>query len=406
MVHVITPIISTAAGIAAAYGAGTANCVGGGAMGLVARPRLERAAHEVAKYKILKNDIQQYRQERQARPTSGDPFHDTVDKIKIATEDCFESALISRQVKHAESSYRVDKANQASFYAQSVMGGAQVAVATSSIGHATFAVTMAAIGFSFISAIFYLGASIYGFAIAQKQLSENRQRQQDVLQAIGSSQAKNNTDYEECVSTGPDSDILVQNEIDIDTAQVEGLKNTLEALKTEEAFLVQQRNTQAINIVAALMSLVAVCLFTAGTQGIGPAIYYVLLAGSILLPLIAMGYSHCSMNETKYMKALQDQLDRSAWKPVKIDENTTPESLLELIIPMLNLEVTDPEARKEVKKLLDTLISLLESPVGQEQTKKLHELFEYLQTLHDRLTKEDLYCRLKIAGMTPADLAS
>jgi hypothetical protein len=289
------------------------------------------------------------------------------------------------------------------------MGSAQVAVATSSIGHATFAVTMAAIGLSFISAIFYLGASIYGFAIAQKQLSENRQRQQAVLQAITSIQVKTNKAYEERVSIDTDSSwVLVREEIDIDSAQVETLKNTLETLKTEEAFLVQQRNFQAINAVAALLSLVAVCLFTAGTQGLGPIIYYVLLAASIVLPLIAMGYSHYSMNETKYMKALQDQLDRFplAWAAVKIDKNTTPESLLDLIIPMLNLEITDPATRKKVKELLENFIDRLSLSNAEEQKKKLHELFTYLTTLQDRLIKEDLYCRLKIAGMTLDDLAS
>lgn len=422
MVNAVAPIISTAVGIAATYGAGVVNVAAGVGLAAVARPSIQRAAKELAMYKTLKNQIHPIKQEPEATAEEHGAIllddiavkeeppkpkvEDSVDKIKSVTDECFRSAVISKQFNQVQGTYRVAQANQASLYAQAALGVSQVAVATSSIGNATLAVTNVAIGFSFLSAIFYLGASIYGFASAYKQLSENKQRQKDVLKAIESIQAITGKTYDKSISVDPDSDMIVQSEVDVDTAMVEQLNKTLVSLQTENALLVQQCVAQAINAFAALLSIVAISLFTAGTNGTAPLIYYTFLIASIVLPFIAMGYSQCSMNETKYMKALQEQLDkfRLAWNAVEIDKNTITQPILELTCTMLNLEITDPTARKKIRELFQTFINDIEKLTPEKQIEKLKELFKYLTKLQDELMQQDLDSRLRMTGMKRSDI--
>ena len=412
MAQIIVPTITA---LAVTYGAGATNTLLGGGLGFFLGRRVQRIDKEIAKLKEIQASEKRFKKAREkekeelikasekplgrSRVLSDkadpkvpkQPVQTTADKIKIITEDRFSSSLVSKQLTQLEKTRRIDKANQGSCYAQMAMGAGQIAVATSSIGHVAGIVAKAVIGFSLLSSLLYLGASAYGFARAIAQLSDNRKKQEVINRAI-----------EQIEYLKTESPREKQTFNSVKEAELALLQHSLKALKAEEGLLIQQRNSQLINIIAALLSLAAMALFTVGPQGI---VYYALLAGSILLPLIALGYSAYSMNEKKYMAELHHLLQNAPSmlqfpqdKEIGKDTLALVEHLLEKIV---SLEVTDPSAREELRTLFQDLKTETNAEI---RLKSLKELYAYLMKLQERSNKVDLEFRLKIEGMSMEEL--
>lgn len=408
----VQAIVPTATALATTYGAGIANVgMGGLFSGLLGR-RVQRIDKEIAKYKecqrinkelqkisnTIKIDKESEERseilfeadalssESDPKASEAKPLHETANKIKEICEDHFTDALITKQIKQLNSARKIDRANQGSSLAQLVMGAGQIAVATSSIGHVAAIVSKAVIGFSFLSSLLYLGASIYGCATAMSELSENRQKQEEIKAVLEQLKTllSNNPEFKE-----------------LNSAEINMLTESLNALKTEEALLIQQRNTQAINIIAALLSLVAMALFTAGPQG---TVYYAFLAASIILPLVAVGYSYFSMSEKKYIQQEVIALLKNSPVPEINLENAKEEDLLAfetLLSKLVSLEVSDPEKRKE----LNDFFQKLPKESVEAQRASVKKLYTYLFKLHQRLQHEDLTRRLKVEGLSREEVA-
>jgi hypothetical protein len=410
-------IIQTGTAIAVTYGTGIVNSGLGGILGGSLGPRIRRTKHEISKLEAMQDTAKRVKEKSEKElekaqewAESGEilldvailsnqdvpdaakqPVKTTADKIQIITEDRFSSALVCKQLDQLKSSLKIDKANQGSSYAQMVMGGAQIAVATSSIGHVAGVVAKAVVGFSFLSSLLYLGASIYGFAVAINQLSDNRNKQTQINNLITQTQSFKTTskNEEEAFNSVKDSEILM-------------LQHSLDALKAEEALLLQQRNSQGINIIAALLSLAAMALFSAGPQG---TVYYALLAGSVLLPLIAIAYSTYSMNEKKYMEELQRLLQKAPSMLELPTENIGHETqalATNLIQRLVSIIVTDNDVRTRLNELLEKLDKCEDAAARMEGLKKL---YSYMMQLQERSNKVDLQSRLKVADLAHEDLA-
>jgi hypothetical protein len=410
MVNAIIPTLTV---LTVTYGAGATNSAMGGFFTGSLEQRIRRILERIKFYETMKREcanlekpekedsdilLDSRKLESIAKPIDPKttPTQKTVDKIIGISDDNFTTTLISKHLTQLKDTLRTDRANQLSSAAQMAMGVGQIAVATSAIGQATAIVAKAVTGFSFISSILYLGASVYGLGAAVSQLFDNRQKQAEINLAIQTLSETQN---------GPELDPIRRQEIEI-------LSSSLEMLQTEEALLVQQRNSQAINSVAALMSIAALALFTAGTQGVGPLIYYALLAGSVLLPLIALGYSTSSMNESKYaneLAALLAKLPSITKTLIKKANSEVLEDYNFLIARIINFKNDDFQMRQDFNNLLDTLKKELEQPTSSPEVEKerldaLNDLFNHLLKLHEGLIRDDLFCRLKVAGMSAEEI--
>jgi hypothetical protein len=194
--------------------------------------------------------------------------------------------FVSKRLKQERSAQKIDRGNQVSFFFQAIQGMGQIAQATGRVGPALTALGALVTGFSLISSLFYLGASVYGVISFSEQLSKNRAAQLDLIVKLNA-------------HTPLEGD---------------SIKKEIKALQSEEKLLIQSRNAQLLNIVGALMGIAATVLVLIGPQAIPLLAYYSLMAlfvsGAIAFPILAIGYAAHSTNAKKHTATLAEILEQ------------------------------------------------------------------------------------------------
>ena len=308
--------------------------------------------------------------------------------------------LISKRLRYERAMQRIDRSNQASIFFQGAQGVGQIASATAELGHATLAVAKTATYFSLISSFFYLAASVYGLIAFSLQLSKNRDAQAHIhtlLEEINS-----------YPSPAEDATSVVRGKDQLTNVEKDRLKKELAALKSEENLLIQSRNFQLINAIAALMGATATILYLLGTHGFGVIAYYALTVGSGVLPLAAMGYTHFSTNTKKHQQTLANILEQGE-APLPEGELLTQGYMPYIAEDVVTRGASSPPQKKKPQQQLsqELLTNLFNRMTEDNDNNPFHDVFvgeyllnllQFLQDLNYTLLKKDLESRQNATG--------
>ena len=272
----------------------------------------------------------------------------SLDKAKYCMTLHLYGELVRKRLDTEKTLLSIDQANRASFATQALSGAGQIAVATAEIGQAGVAVMNAASGFSLLSSIFFLGASLRGIYAFSRDLLKNRaalKELEDRKKALEQNKDKGSVEKAFCES------------------EIARLNEASEALKIEKAFLKQTLNYHIINALAGLLGLAATILFIYGTQGlglIGIVAYYSLVGASSALPIIAMIYKARSTNETSYLEKLANLYNHHSHAPLPdlsaiTDVNWIKDQLKTAIMPIGTKSKRDDEQLNDILKQFEDL---------------------------------------------------
>jgi hypothetical protein len=291
--------------------------------------------------------------------------------------------VFGTRLKQEKTLQTIDKLNRISASSQILAGAGQIASATALLGEASSAIANAALGFSLVSSLFFLGASLYGVYFYSRELSKNAEKQQTLLERKKELTGQTFDGTSSSEKTTMNAFVL---------SELANIESQLTILKNEEALFKQSRNFHLFKTLAATMSITATVLVLVGTQGIGfgaVCAYYGLVAMGGSLPFVAMAYRHFSANEKRYLIALSKVLHQKI-PPLPNLSSIQNQHALEWILKMLkkNFESFQRGTTKEVAWIQEFL----------EQIDRMN-LIETLQELHEIALKEEIYSRKYANGI-------
>ncbi len=279
--------------------------------------------------------------------------------------------VLHKRLDYENNLQSIDQSNRASSISQGMAGIGQIASATCQAQGVSIAAMNVASGFSILSSIFFLAASLRGIYSFSKQLSANSVMQKSLQEKM-----------KEVVRSKPSASMGYSEKRVLDEfalSELLKLQQGLDILQNEEALLKHSRNYHLINTVGAILGLGATVLFIVGTQGIGLIAYYGLVGLGTGLPLLAMAYKKYATNEAKHVVTLSKLFDqRPPRLPdlAKIQNENTMRWIKEMLKKSLQ-SIGDKEI--EEAEWTQELVEQFSQNIGSNKSNAL----QFLQTLHD-----------------------